>query len=140
MRRAQAEFAADWLHAGIDAYVCPGDSAAERLVRSGWFGEAGRRTDGRPPLGAGVVRALGILAGSFGEAGRILPGSWPEASVTIRGRFEGLRAAKGPSAQAGGLGAGAEPCAGRARPEGALPDGPGRSVPRERGTSLFARI
>ena len=80
---------------------------------------------------------------SVGDPGRILPGSWPDpsgklagsfgdGSRTIRGRFEGLRAAKGPSAQAGGLGAGAEPCAGRARPEGALADGPGRSVPRER--------
>ena len=90
MRRAQAEVAADWLHAGIDACVCPGDSAAERLVRSGGFGKAGRRTDGRPPRGAGAVRAVG-------DPGRILRGSWPDPSGKLAGSFgDGSRTVRGP--------------------------------------------
>ena len=51
----------------------------------------------------------GNLAGTFGDGSR-----------TIRGRFEGVGAAAAPSAQAGGPGDGAEPCARRARPEGTL--------------------
>jgi hypothetical protein len=68
--------------------------------RSGWSEVAGL---GSPGGGRTDVRRLarawcerwgswpdpsGKLAGSFREAGRILPGSWPDPSGTVRERFE----------------------------------------------------
>ena len=101
---------------------------------AGSFREAGRK------LAGSFREAGGKLAGSFREAGRKLAGRFGDGSRTVRGRFEGVVAAKAPKDHAGDPGEGAESCAGRARPEGTLADGPGRGVPRERGTRLLAWI
>ena len=63
-----------------------------RTIRGRPGGEArsdhgGDPGDGAQP-GGGRARPVGTLAGSFREAGRILQGSWPEPSGTVRGRFE----------------------------------------------------
>jgi hypothetical protein len=150
---------------------------------AGSFGEAGRNLQGRFGDDSRTVRGgfEGVLAAEAasgragrprrwrragrgasaagGDGGRILRGSWPEPSGTVRGRFEdgsrwvrgrfgggsGVRPGRWPRRRrragracqsAGGkppLRCGSSSVSRRARTAGALADGPGRGVPRERG-------
>ena len=95
---------------GDDSRTIRGRPSGE--ARSDHGGDPG---DGAQP-GGGRARPVGTLAGSCREAGRILQGSWPEPSGTVRGRPGG----EARSDQAGAAGDGAEPGAGRARPVGTL--------------------
>jgi hypothetical protein len=61
-----------------------------------------------------------ILARSFRDPSGKLAGTFRDGSGTIRGGFEGVLAAEAASDQTGGPGDGAEPCEGRARPEGTV--------------------
>jgi hypothetical protein len=90
------------------------------------------RPEGTPPTAQTAASRWRLThAGSLQDPSGILPGSWPDPSGTIRGRFEGVWAAKAPSDHAGDPGEGAR----------RLPWPPGRAAaPLERGTSLFARI
>jgi hypothetical protein len=112
----------------------PSGTVRERFEddsRAFWRRKRGQTTAAAPPMAPS--RALGER--DRGGPGRILRGSWPEPSGTIRERFEDVVAAEAPADQAGGPGDGAEPCAGRARPGGGL----ARSF-REAGRNLRGRF
>ena len=115
---------------GVGAAEAPSDQAGApgRWRRAGRWASAPGGCHGAGP-GRGVPLAHNprrILAGSFRDPSGKLAGSFRDGSRTIRGRFEGVLAAKAPLDHAGDPGEGAEPGAGRTRPEGAL--APARAV------------